>query len=470
MRRTRWPTRSPPRWSRRRRQPAGPGRAGPDADAAPVPRRRPAAGVTAGRECAAPGVPGHAGRALPVDTRWLVLLAAAEPVLAEDELVRAATESGTDIAALEPAERAGLVKVDAAGELSRAAAARRRVRGGERGPSAGRARACWPGCSSTAAAAGLHAAATLTRPDAVLADALERAAAEGRPGDRIPGPGAGGRDLRRPGGGGQPARRGGPARLGRRRAAPGPDAAAPAARRGARARPVRAQVQLLLGEIELRAGASSHAAPALLAAAGDLDHDRELRVRAMMQAGEAMCLSGEYGALRRRGAARAGVAPVDEPLGHPADVRPIGRADRDVPRRLRAGCARRCGGCWPCASQLDEPARADPGQHGGDRARRRPAGLPARRTGGRVGAEHRRPGGGAAGAGARRRGRVRARPLRRGAATRSNGRCRWPARPASTGSAAPCWVCRPCWPRRSATATGAWPTWPRPANTPATTA
>jgi DNA-binding CsgD family transcriptional regulator len=76
--------------------------------------------------------------------------------------------------------------------------------------------------------------------------------------------------------------------------------------------PVRARVQLLLGEIELRAGASSHAGPALLAAADDLDHD--LRVGAMMQAGEAMCLSGEYAHFADLARHALGLRRSDEPV------------------------------------------------------------------------------------------------------------------------------------------------------------
>ena len=118
---------------------------------------------------------------------------------------------------------------------------------------------------------------------------------------------------------------------------------------------VRAQVQLLLGEIELRAGASSHAAPALLAVAGDLDHDRDLRVRAMMQAGEAMCLSGDYGHFADVARRALGLRRVDEPLGTQlmfdqlAGLTAMYRGDYaqggPALRRVLAG-----------ASQLDEPA------------------------------------------------------------------------------------------------------------------
>jgi DNA-binding CsgD family transcriptional regulator len=47
---------------------------------------------------------------LPEATRWLLLLIAADPDLDVGELIRAAAASGYDIAALEPAERAGLVR------------------------------------------------------------------------------------------------------------------------------------------------------------------------------------------------------------------------------------------------------------------------------------------------------------------------------------------------------------------------
>jgi DNA-binding NarL/FixJ family response regulator len=47
---------------------------------------------------------------LPADTRWLLLLIAADPDLDVGELIRATTASGMDLAALEPAERAGIVR------------------------------------------------------------------------------------------------------------------------------------------------------------------------------------------------------------------------------------------------------------------------------------------------------------------------------------------------------------------------
>ena len=47
---------------------------------------------------------------LPTDTRWLLLLLAADPDLDVGELIRATGASGLDITALEPAERAGIVR------------------------------------------------------------------------------------------------------------------------------------------------------------------------------------------------------------------------------------------------------------------------------------------------------------------------------------------------------------------------
>jgi DNA-binding CsgD family transcriptional regulator len=47
---------------------------------------------------------------LPADTRWLLLLIAADPDLDVGELIRATTASGMEITALEPAERAGIVR------------------------------------------------------------------------------------------------------------------------------------------------------------------------------------------------------------------------------------------------------------------------------------------------------------------------------------------------------------------------
>ncbi|MFB6391868.1 AAA family ATPase [Polymorphospora sp. 2-325] len=52
-------------------------------------------------------------RRLPAETRWLLLLAAADEALDQFGLVRAAEASGTRLTALAPAELAGLIRVDA---------------------------------------------------------------------------------------------------------------------------------------------------------------------------------------------------------------------------------------------------------------------------------------------------------------------------------------------------------------------
>jgi DNA-binding CsgD family transcriptional regulator len=250
------------------------------------------------------------------DTRRLVLLAAADADLDAADLVRAATSAGIDLAALEPAEQDGLIRVrgDAVvfpEPLLRTVAYEEASLDQRRAAHALLATLLDPARHPLRHY--LHRAATGTGPDPVLADALERAAAG--------------------------AERGVASRALERAAQMSPDPSCAAARMVAAARHawqggephrarnllrrlrsahppqhVKAQADLLLGEIELRAGATAHAGQALLAAAGDLDHDRHLRLKAMMQAGEAMCLSGEYGHFAAVARRALDLRRSDEPL------------------------------------------------------------------------------------------------------------------------------------------------------------
>ena len=197
------------------RQPAGPGRADPDHDAGPVPRRRPAAGVTAGRGCAAPGVPGQAGRA--PGRRPLARAAGRDRAGARRGRAGPRGHRVRHRHRRAGAGRAGRTgQRGRRGELRRAAVARRRVRGGERGPTAGRPRRAGPGARALPAAAGAARRGHADRPGPGAGGRAGTGGGRGRPGDRVPGVGAGGRDLGGRGDGGQPACRGGPARLGRR--------------------------------------------------------------------------------------------------------------------------------------------------------------------------------------------------------------------------------------------------------------
>jgi DNA-binding CsgD family transcriptional regulator len=233
---------------------------------------------------------------LPERSRWLLLLASADPSLDADELVRAAARAGTDLGALEPAERAGLVRVSDGAVVFPEPLVRMVVYDEASLHRRAAAHAILADLFDPCVQPlrhHLHAAATGTGPTADRGDALERAAhgadheaasrALERAAEISPDPDVAAARVvaaaRHAWLGGQPHR----ARILLHRLG------SPSVPR------VRAQADLLLGEIELRSGAAAHAGQALLAAAGDLDHDRHLRVNAMMQAGEAMCLSGEYG-------------------------------------------------------------------------------------------------------------------------------------------------------------------------------
>ena len=98
-----------------------------------------------------------------------------------------------------------------------------------------------------------------------------------------------------------------------------------------------AQAELLLGEIELRAGATTHARQTLLAAAGDLGQDRQLALSAMMRAGEALLLSGDYPHYADMARRALALRRSDEPLGTQLLFEQFAGHDRDVQGRLPHG-------------------------------------------------------------------------------------------------------------------------------------
>jgi DNA-binding CsgD family transcriptional regulator len=255
---------------------------------------------------------------LPADARWLVLLAAADSELDVTDLMRAAKASGMDIAALEPAELANVVHVSGTEVVfgqplvrsivyDEATFAQRRsahqLLAEILDPLAHRLRHC------------MHLAAAADGPDNRLADELRRAAQEQgssrtvtsraleRAAELTTEPLAAANYLvaaaRHAWEGGEPHR----ARLLLRKV------------RGHHAPHVSAQTELLLGEIELRAGATTHARQALLSAAGDLGQDRHLALTAMLRAGEALLLSGDYPKYVDMAQKAQALRRSDEPIG-----------------------------------------------------------------------------------------------------------------------------------------------------------
>lgn len=236
---------------------------------------------------------------LPAETRWLVLLAAADDEADVATLVRAATISGTDIAALEPAEAAGLVRVEGQAivfpaPLLRTVSYHEASLTQRRAAHRCLARALDPRTHPLRQA--MHRAADLDGPNEQLADELARiaTAATGRHA-------ASSRALERAADlstdavvgatrlltaaqhawhAGEPNRAGA---LLRRI----PTTAAPVE--------VRARSRLLAGEIEMRTGESGAASRTFLAAAADLAAvDRGLAIAAFMRAGEALYQSGRH--------------------------------------------------------------------------------------------------------------------------------------------------------------------------------
>jgi DNA-binding CsgD family transcriptional regulator len=234
---------------------------------------------------------------LPADARWLVLLAAADDEPDIETLVRAATLSGLDIAAMEPAEAAGLVHI-AERTVAFPLPLLRRVAYYEASLTQRRAahrclaQALDPRKHPLRQA--MHRAAAADGPDDGLATELEWAATA-QTGLYA----ASSRALERA------ADLSGDARAGATRfltaahhawLAGDPSRAASLLRRVPTAPiDVRARSLVLAGEIEMRTGEAAAASRMFLAAAKDLaGADRRLAIAALMRAGEALYQSGGY--------------------------------------------------------------------------------------------------------------------------------------------------------------------------------
>ncbi|GAB2922769.1 LuxR family transcriptional regulator [Micromonospora polyrhachis] len=244
-------------------------------------------------------------RRLPTETRWLLLLAAADDVLDQPGLVRAAVASGTALSALAPAELAGLIRVDDQGvnfspQLLRALVYRQAPLARRRTAHLLLARIIDTGPEQRLRRA-VHLAAAADGPDEPLATELEQAAAAPT-GTYATASAALERaaqlsDARTSAGRGNAANRlmtaaryawlaGNPQRAHRllfRVRAGGTD------------RAVQGRAWLLSGEMALRAGAAGEALDCLLTAAESLaPTDRQLALEALLRAGEAVSFSGEY--------------------------------------------------------------------------------------------------------------------------------------------------------------------------------
>ncbi|GAA1419444.1 helix-turn-helix transcriptional regulator [Catellatospora coxensis] len=231
------------------------------------------------------------------DTRWLLLLAAADEETDAAGLMRAAHSSGVDIAALTPAERGGLVRVSRGGIVFPQPIARALAY--EEAPLAQRRAAHLHlaqilDADTERLRRAVHLAAAAHGPDAELAEELEEAAADGgysrastaleHAASLTTEPGGAAHRLVTAARYAWQSGSAGRARSLLRRARP-----------AARDRAVSAESEVLSGEIELRAGATANAAESLLTIADRLaGTERELAVLALMRAGEAVCFSGDY--------------------------------------------------------------------------------------------------------------------------------------------------------------------------------
>jgi DNA-binding NarL/FixJ family response regulator len=231
------------------------------------------------------------------DTRWLLLLAAADEETDAAGLMRAAHSSGVDIAALTPAERGGLVRVSRGGIVFPQPIARALAY--EEAPLAQRRAAHLHlaqilDADTERLRRAVHLAAAAHGPDAELAEELEEAATGGGYSRASTALEHAAQLTTEPGGAAHrlvtaaryawQSGSAGRARSLLRRPRP-----------AARDRVVSAESEVLSGEIELRAGATANAAESLLTIADRLaGSERELAVLALMRAGEAVCFSGDY--------------------------------------------------------------------------------------------------------------------------------------------------------------------------------
>jgi DNA-binding CsgD family transcriptional regulator len=237
--------------------------------------------------------------AVPDSARRILLLAAADPDVSPDELIRAAELSGLDIAALAPAEAARLVTVgpdcvDLSPPLLRELVYGQAPVAERRAAHLRLAAACDPHRERLRRA--LHLAAATAGPDAALAHELDEAARHSEPARasaaleraaQLTGEPAQASQYalaaaRYAWQAGQPDR----ARTLLERAAPDAD------------QEVLRRSELLLGEIELRSGPAVSSLDSLLGTADRFaPGHRPLAVNALMRAAEAACFSGEFGKL-----------------------------------------------------------------------------------------------------------------------------------------------------------------------------
>ncbi len=232
---------------------------------------------------------------LPADTRWLLLLAAADEELSQADLVQAAQLSSIEISALAPAERSGLIRL---GDGSvRFALTLLRPLIYESSTLAQRqaahlllARACDPHRQRLQRA--VHLAAAACGPDPKLADELENAATHGGYSRASAALERAAQLTTEPAGAAN--RLVSAARYAwlsgsADRARSLLTSAAPVADPEAGNRS-----ELLAGEIELRSGAAASTLDAMLGTFDRLAHaDRRLAVNALTRAAEAVCFSGD---------------------------------------------------------------------------------------------------------------------------------------------------------------------------------
>jgi len=251
---------------------------------------------------------------LPEPTRRLMLVAAADPNLTTGDLVRAAASLSIDIAALDPAERAGLIRIRS-DEVQIPEPLLRLVVYEEATLSARRAThtllAAILDPHRSAVRTLLHRAALAVGPDPGLAEALAAAATA---------PAGGGTDPMSVHDGQTPAVRAQAlVRAAELSADPGlaavrlvaaarqlwdggePHRARNLLRRvqaGALPSEARGEYDLLLGEMALRGRTPDRAGAVLRAAADKLRDDPPRRATALLSAGEALCLAGDYAEFR----------------------------------------------------------------------------------------------------------------------------------------------------------------------------
>ena len=256
------------------------------------------------------------------------------------------------------------------GRLPAAVAAHDRVRRRDPGPAPARRTCCWPRSSTRSrsrCATSLHLAAVADGPDA----AAGRPRSTGPRPRRAPPRGAASRALERAADADQPTRSWRPptwsprpGTRGRAASRTGPGCCCAGSGRPRYRSTSTPSPSCCWARSSCAPARQSHARQTLLAAAGDLGQDRHLALSAMMRAGEALCLSGDYPRLADVARQALALRRSEEPLGTQLLFEQFAGLTAMFQGNYDTGAGGPLRRVLALADELRRRGRADPGQHG----------------------------------------------------------------------------------------------------------